>query len=202
MLLLKLTFFVIWVYSIWVLSRTELHFFKFCVGSVGLFFFMMFWVQPIVTEPLSMGVSAVSGVLGDWTNMYDSYYQYAILFIPKGTASVSLSIDYECSGVIEILAYSCMLWFFPLYNTIEKLILTCVGVIVVFAANVLRIFIICTLIYFYGNDIFYFAHTIFGRIIFYLISIILYFHVFTRAQIIRQKVGNFTYGHSAPTDQN
>ncbi|MDD3168669.1 MAG: exosortase family protein XrtG [Eubacteriales bacterium] len=196
MVALKIAAFIIWIYSIWVLRRTELHFFKFLVGSVGLFFFLMFWVQPLVTEPLSMAVTAVSGVLGDFFHMYDSYYQYAILFIPKDTTSVSLAIDYECSGVIEIMALSCMLWFFPLYNTTEKIIVNCVGIIVIFLANVLRIFVICTLIYFYGNEIFYFAHTIFGRIIFYSISIVLYFYVFTRSHVIRQKVGNIKYGHS------
>ncbi len=194
MFALKITAFIIWIYTIWVLSRTGLHFFKFLIGSVGLFFFLMFWVQPIVTEPLSMAVTAVSGVLGDVTRMYDSYYQYAILFIPKNTTSVSLAIDYECSGVIEIMAFSCMLWFFPLYNTVEKLIINCIGITVIFLANVLRIFVICTLIYFYGNEIFYFAHTIFGRIIFYFISIVLYFYVFTRSHVIRQKVGNISYG--------
>ncbi len=196
MLALKITAFIIWIYSLWVLRRTELHFFKFLIGSVGLFFFLMFWVQPIVTNPLSMAVTAVSGVLGDFFNMYDAYYQYSILFIPKDTTSVSLAIDYECSGVIEIMALCCMLWFFPLYNTTEKIIVTCVGITVIFLANVLRIFVICTLIYFYGNEIFYFAHTIFGRIIFYFISIVLYFYVFTRSHVIRQKVGNIKYGHS------
>jgi exosortase family protein XrtG len=196
MLELKIIAFIIWLYTIWVLSRTGLHFFKFVIGSVGLFFFLMFWVQPIVTEPLSMAVTAVSGVLGDFFKMYDSYYQYSILFIPKNTTSVSLAIDYECSGVIEIMAFSCMLWFFPLYNTVEKLIVNCIGIAVIFLANVLRIFVICTLIFFYGNEIFYFAHTIFGRIIFYFISIALYFYVFTRSHVIRQKVGNFNYGNS------
>jgi exosortase family protein len=194
MFALKIAALIIWIYSIWVLSRTELHFFKFCLGSVGLFFFLMFWVEPLVEQPLSMVVCAVAGVFGDLFNMYDSYYQYSILFIPKDTSSVSLSIDYECSGVIEIMAFSCMLWFFPLYNTIEKLIVNCIGIATIFFANVLRIFVICTLIYFYGNSIFYFAHTIFGRIIFYFISIVLYFYVFTRSQVIRQKVGNFNYG--------
>jgi len=196
MLALQIIAFIVWIYVIWVLSRTELHFFKFCLGSVGLFFFLMIWLQPLMTQPLTMAVAAASGVLGDFSGMYDSYYKYSILFISKDTAAISLSIDYECSGVIEIMAFSCMLWFFPLYNTIEKLILNSVGLIVIFCANILRLFIICTLIYFFGNDIFYFAHTIFGRIIFYLLSIALYFYVFTRPQIIRQKVGDFTYGDS------
>jgi len=200
MLALKIVALILWIYGLLVLRRTRLFFFKFCLGSVGLFFFLMFWVQPLITEPLSMLVSAAAGILGDLTGMYDAYYQYAILFIPKDTASVSLAIDYECSGVIEIMAYSCMLWFFPLYSAVEKLIYTFVGLGVIFLANVLRIFVICTLIYFYGNEIFYFAHTIFGRVIFYLVSIVLYFYVFTRSQIIRQKVGNFTYGSSNTAD--
>lgn len=194
MLALQVFALIVWIYVIWVFSRTGLFFFKFCLGSVGLFFFLMIWVQPLITQPLTMAVSAASGVLGDFSGMYDSYYKYSILFIPKETASVSLAIDYECSGVIEIMAFSCMLWFFPLYNTIEKLILNSIGIIVIFCANILRVFVICTLIYFFGNEIFYFAHTIFGRIIFYSLSIALYFHVFTRPQIIRQKVGSFNYG--------
>lgn len=196
MLSLKITALILWIYTIWVLSRTRLYFFKFCVGSVGLFFFLMFWVQPVITHPLSMAVTAVSGVLGDVTGMYDAYYQYLLLFIPRNAASVSLTIDYECSGVIEMMAFSCMLWFFPLYNKMEKLMVNCVGLVVIFLANVLRLFVICALIYFYGNEIFYFAHTIFGRIIFYFFSIILYFYVFTRSHVIRQKVGDFSYGHS------
>jgi exosortase family protein XrtG len=196
MLTLKIAAFIIWLYSIWVLSRTGLHFFRFVIGSAGLFFFLMFWVQPIIMKPLSMSVTAVAGVLGDLFQMYDSYYQYSILFIPKNTTSVSLAIDYECSGIIEIMAFNCMLWFFPLYNTTEKLIVSCVGIIVIFLANVLRIFIICTLVYYFGNEILYFAHTIFGRIIFYFISIVLYFYVFTRSHVIRQKVGNISYGLS------
>ncbi|MDD2190885.1 MAG: exosortase family protein XrtG [Eubacteriales bacterium] len=196
MFALKIIAFIIWLYILLVLSRTGLHFFKFVIGSVGLFSFLMFWVQPVITAPLSMAVTAVAGLLGDLSGMYDSYFQYSILFIPKDTTSVSLAIDYECSGVIEIMAFSCMLWFFPLYNMVEKLIVNSIGIAIIFLANVLRIFTICAMIYFYGNEIFYFAHTIFGRIIFYFISIALYFYVFTRAHVIRQKVGNFNYGNS------
>lgn len=188
--------FFVWIYLVWAFRRAELYFFEFCLGSVGLFLLLMIWVQPIMIGPLTKAVTAAAGVLGDFFGLYDSYYQYAVLFIPKETAAVSLYIDYECSGIIEIMAFSCMLWFFPLYNFMEKMILMIVGASLIFCANIVRIFVICLLIYFFGNDIFYFAHTIFGRIIFYSISIVLYFYVFTRAHIIRQKVGSFIYGNN------
>lgn len=183
----------VWVYILTVLKRGKLHFWYFCVGSVGLFVFMMVWLQPVLTAPLSRMVAAVSGIMGDLTGLYESYFQYGILFIASQEESISLYIDYECSGIIEIMAFSALLWFFPVYKTYEKIIVNIVGFLMIFAANVLRIFLICLLIHFFGNDIYFLAHTVFGRIVFYGFSVVLYFYVFTRSQIVRQKVGKFKY---------
>jgi exosortase/archaeosortase len=53
--------------------------------------------------------------------------------------------------------------------------------------------VICVVIYKFGSGSYYFAHTILGRIIFYTFTVILYYYVFTRQQIIKQKVGGFQY---------
>lgn len=185
---------IVWIYLITVFTRAKLHFFKFVVGSVGLFFFMMVILQPYLVNVLSRSVAAASGIMGDVTGCYQAFYQYSLILIQSGGSAISMYIDYECSGVIEILAFTALLWFFPLYNTLEKIMYNIIGVVWIFAANIIRIFIICVLVYYYGNNIFYFAHTIFGRIVFYALSIILYFYVFTRSQIKRQKVGNVLYG--------
>jgi len=188
--------FIFWLYIIIVFRRGGLKFLLFCFGSIGLFFFLMIWCEPLLIGYLTKAVTAVAGIAGNISGLYDSYYQYGLLFIPKSTTTVSLYIDYECSGVIEIMAFTSMLWFFPLYNPLEKVIITLIGALVIFFANILRIFLICVLIYYLGNDVFYFAHTIFGRMIFYFFSVTLYFYVFTRAHIIRQKVGQFSYGEA------
>lgn len=191
--LIVLLCFFVWLYLLWVCNRAKLTFWRFLLGSVGLFVFMMIWVQPLITVHLTRIVAAVAGEIGEWTGMYDSYYQYSMLFIPKSTAAVSLYIDYECSGVIEILAFLSLLWFFNVYSRYEKIVVSVLGILGIFAANILRIFVICTMIYIWGNNIFYFAHSIFGRMVFYAFSVMLYFYVFTKPQIIRQKVGNFSY---------
>lgn len=187
---------IIWVYVLTILSRSKLDFWKFCLGSVGLFVLMMVWVEPLVTVPLTKAVASVAGILGGLTKMYSSYFQYGILFVSNGGSSISLYIDYECSGIIEIMAFSSLLWFFPIYSFYEKIAVNILGFICIFLANVLRIFVICVLIYFFGNNIFYFAHTVFGRLVFYGFSIALYFYVFTKPQIIRQKVGGFSYDNT------
>lgn len=185
---------VAWIYVVYLLRRSKLAFFQFLVGSVGLFVFMMIILQPILTAPLSKAVAAVTGLIGELTGTFYSYYQYSLVFIRHGADSISLYVDYECSGIIEIFAFTSLLWFFPLYSVAEKFVINLIGIIWIFASNIIRMTAICLLVYFFGNDVFFFAHAIFGRIIFYALSIILFFYVFTRAQILKQKVGKFKYG--------
>ncbi|HZK70616.1 MAG TPA: exosortase family protein XrtG, partial [Clostridia bacterium] len=45
----------------------------------------------------------------------------------------------------------------------------------------------------FGGDTYFYAHTIIGRLFFYGCTIVLYFQVFTKSQIIRQKIGRFDY---------
>jgi len=65
------------------------------------------------------------------------------------------------------------------------------------AANILRLTIICIMIHVFGNEIYYLAHTIVGRMVFYVLTLLLYFHVFTRRQIKQQRVGDFSYNDEA-----
>lgn len=193
MLILQIICFLIWLYILWVFDRIHLKFYKFVLGSVGTFVFLLIWVQDLIVVPLTKLVALAAGAVGEISGMFDSYYEYSMLFIPKNTAAVSLYVDLECSGVIEIMAYLSLLWFFDVYTTREKVKHSVLGILFIFAANVIRIFVICAIIYVGGNDWYYFAHSIFGRLIFYAMTVVLYFDVFTKGQILRQKVGSFSY---------
>lgn len=201
MLILQIICFIIWLYFLWVFKRVNLKFQRFVVGSVGVFVFMLLWVQERVTVPLTKMVAFVAGILGELTGLYDSYYEYGMLFIPRNTAAVSLYVDFECSGVIEIMAFIALLWFFDVYTKKEKVKYSILGTLYIFIANVIRIFVICLVINIGGNNMFYFAHSIVGRLVFYALTVILYFYVFTKAHILRQVVGNFSYEEEAVTGE-
>ncbi|OOL99112.1 transmembrane exosortase EpsH [Clostridium acetobutylicum] len=194
--MLVVSLFIFWIYLLTVLVRAKLHFFKFLIGAVGLFFFMIIFFQKFAVMLLTLWVTVVSGLIGDAVGYFKSFSDYGLIFINTNNCNISMYIDYECSGVIEIFAYMALLWFFPLYNTLEKIMYTVIGALWIFAANILRIVIICSIVHYYGDSTFYFAHTIFGRLIFYILSIILYFHVFTKSHIKRQKVGNVSYEYT------
>ncbi|MDD6771155.1 MAG: exosortase family protein XrtG [Inconstantimicrobium porci] len=184
---------IIWIYFLYVFHRANLKFFEFLFGSIGLFVVLMIFVRPYLTVPLAKLICAAEGVIGDITGMFKDYYDYGLLFINNKHGAISLYIDYECSGVIEIMTLSSMLWFFPSYRLIEKTIINLAAVLFIFLANLIRITLICTIVFCFGPRYFYIAHTVIGRLVFYALSIMMYFYIFTRTQVIRQKIGVFKY---------
>ena len=133
------------------------------------------------------------------TGFYESYSEYSMLFVQHGSEAISLCIDYECSGIIEMMAYVSMLAFFRVYDWMQRIILSVLGCMMIFFANIIRLFVIGTTIYYFGNDTYYIAHTIVGRIIFYALSVILYYYIFTKSQIVKQKIGGFHYAKNTDT---
>ena len=191
--------FLVWIYLLSVFTRGKLYFYQFIWGSVGLFVFMMMWIQPVAIQPLTNLVCSAAGVAGRMTGFYESYSEYSMLFVQHGSEAISLCIDYECSGIIEMMAYVSMLAFFRVYDWMQRIILSVLGCMMIFFANIIRLFVIGTTIYYFGNYAYYIAHTIVGRIIFYALSVILYYYIFTKSQIVKQKIGGFHYAKNTDT---
>ena len=122
------------------------------------------------------------------------YFKYGILFVESAQGAITLQIDFECSGIIEIMAFISLLVFYRVYSISERIVVGVAGILYIMMANALRIIVICEMIHYLGTDVYYMAHTIVGRIVFYAFSIVLYFYVFTKPQIIRMKIGKFNYG--------
>ena len=110
--------------------------------------------------------------------------------------SITLQIDFECSGIIEIMAFISLLAFFNVYNFSEKVMVGIGGFCYIMLCNALRIVMICMSVYFWGMGAYYVVHTFIGRIFFYVLSVYLYFYVFTKPQVIKMKVGSFSYGNN------
>ena len=184
---------LIWIYSIHVCSKAKLPFWHFIVGSVGLFIIMVIYVRPVLTEPLARAVAEISSIFGNITGVFQANFKYGVIFIGNLKEVISMQIDFECSGLLEMIVYISVIAFFPVYSIIERVMVGILGLVYILMTNVIRIIIICYVVHFFGPDSFNIAHTLIGRIFFYGASIVLYFLVFTKAQIKRQKVGGFGY---------
>ena len=186
----------IWIGLLEILRRAGLKFWRYLAGSCGAFLILMIIVRPVITVPLARLVTALAGILGKVTGIFQAYFRYGVIFIDSAKGAITVNIDLECSGVIEISAFLSLLFLFSVYNIPERVYIGVIGTLYTILTNALRITIICVFIHFCGTDFYYFAHTFIGRIVFYVLQVILYFYVFTRPQIKRTKTGGFSYNTS------
>lgn len=183
---------ILWLYALHVLKKTKLDFFRFLVGAAGMFFFLLFYAFNTLLVPFSYLVTSISGFIGRLTGCFDVYSSYGILAI-QGKDIVNVYIDFECSGILEIITYISMIMFFPAYQLYEKIIHQVLGTLYILGANVLRLSFIGIVTYYTGMEYYYLTHAIIARLLFLVLIMALYFYTFTRTQILKQKVGKFDY---------
>lgn len=192
---------LLWITLLVILRRAKLQAWYILAGMIGFFIIGMVFIRPLVTEPLARCVAALAGLFGRLTGFFTPYFKYALLFIESKNGSITMQIDFECSGVIEILVYLAIILFFRVCSPAERTLLAVGGTLYIILANTIRIIIICTIIHFGGSSWYYAAHTYIGRIFFYLATIWLYFYAITKPQIARMKTGSFSYSDQKTGEQ-
>ena len=183
----------LWVWLLRVLRKAGLKFWRYLLGSCGIFLILLILVRPWIVLPLARLIAAIAGIFGKVTGFYQAYYRYGVIFIESLNGAITVNIDLECSGFIEISAFLSLLSFYGIYNIPERIYIAVVGTLYTMLTNALRIAVICTMIHFLGTDYYYVAHTIVGRIIFYVLQVILYFFIFTKPHVLKMKTGDFGY---------
>jgi exosortase family protein XrtG len=183
----------LWVWLLRVLRKAGLKFWRYLLGSCGIFLILLILVRPWLVLPLARLIAAIAGIFGKVTGFYQAYYRYGVIFIESLNGAITVNIDLECSGFIEISAFLSLLSFYGIYNIPERIYIAVVGTLYTMLTNALRIAVICTMIHFLGTDYYYVAHTIVGRIVFYVLQVILYFFIFTKPHVLKMKTGDFGY---------
>lgn len=183
----------LWIWLLRVLRKAGLKFWRYLLGSCGIFLILLILVRPWLVLPLARLIAAIAGIFGKVTGFYQAYYRYGVIFIESLNGAITVNIDLECSGFIEISAFISLLAFYGIYNIPERIYIGVVGTLYTMLTNALRIAVICTMIHFLGTDYYYVAHTIVGRIVFYVLQVILYFFIFTKPHVLKMKTGDFGY---------
>ena len=178
-----------WLYGLSVLHRAKTAGFYFWWGCIGLFIILangihtyLFWGMPHL-------VTSVMAIVANATHWFTVNLSDNLLNVAQGHTRIQIFINYECSGVIEFVAYESMLIFYPIYHWWEKLLLSFAGILWILLANVCRLGIVLLIIEKWGSSYLFVAHAFIGRLFFYFVVIILYYTVFTRSQLVKGGLG-------------
>ncbi|HJF38764.1 exosortase family protein XrtG [Weissella cibaria] len=183
-----------WLYVLSVLKRIGWSAAYVVLGVVGTFFIIISLANNNVISFLMRLNTSGAGVVGMLTGFYTVAPTLGIIHIVSGQSAINLFITYECSALIELAAYIALVLFFPFFKNLQqRLKLLGFGVIYLLLANMLRLTVTALIIHFLGLPSLIWAHVIVGRLIFYVLTIILYFYVFTRSQVLHIKIGRFDF---------
>lgn len=185
-----LSILAIWVFAVVLFRELKLDFFKFIAGSLGLFIIIIIFFREPLEVLLVNGISDVLKIIAGPSQWYEVISDYGIVVMEGRYGGIlNMSITYQCSGVIELLVYSCLATFFPFLTTMKKFTAIFWGNVYLFICNIIRILFIIASVKLFGVEVYDFSHMILGRIIFFILTILLYYRVFTKNQLKEQRVG-------------
>ncbi|WP_277612855.1 exosortase family protein XrtG [Limosilactobacillus agrestimuris] len=177
---------IIWLYLLTLLKRSKLSAYYFGLGSIGLFIILAsisnIYFNQVMPRVIAEILKSISYILKEFSV---NISQNSILINFGSNNYAELFINYECSGTLETIAFISMLSFFPIYKDREKIVIGCLGVLWILVANIVRLLMTIAILNYFGINALFIAHSIIGRVIFYVVVILLYYQVFTRPQIIR-----------------
>lgn len=176
---------IIWLYILTVLKRANIHGLFYWIGSIGFFLLITYFFHDPIYKSLSYLVTKIVEIVGQFTNSFVAKPNSHLIFVRSKADLVMLNINYECSGVLELLVFVSLLIFYPIYSVSEKFFRLIEGVVWITLANILRILLVAFSARNFGINSLFLSHSIISRILFYILIIILYYNVFTKQQIIR-----------------
>lgn len=177
---------VFWLYFLTVLKRAKNGAFYFLVGSIGLFIGLLVMSKPYGIWLFATAMTWAVGLVGQATGFFTTFYlDHVIQVVSQHHISI-FNVDYECSGIIESTAFIGLIAFYPIYSRKRRFVLGLFGILWLFVANILRLSLVAMMIHFFGERVFYLAHAILGRLLFYSLAIVLYYLVFTKGQLVNR----------------
>lgn len=181
---------VLWISALLLFKETKMNFFKFLTGSIGIFTIIMIFLLPYIENNLGLLVTNTLYVVGRGTKYFQVFKDSQNIAIDTRNGIVSMIIDYECSGVIEMLVFTSLALFFPFGGWGRRMVSLFAGNIYIYLSNIIRVFFIIEMTKLLGAPYFYIIHTLLARIVFFALMIVIYYFVFTTTHLKYQKVGD------------
>lgn len=103
---------------------------------------------------------------------------------------VVIDVGIECSGMLELAAFSSLLLFYPGLSAGRRSWLLVTGLVATYLVNIVRLLVIIGFLHWGGKDMAWLAHSVIGRAVFFALVVAIYWFVFTRATLksVRQRV--------------
>ncbi|MEN6351460.1 MAG: exosortase family protein XrtG [Syntrophomonas sp.] len=189
--------FIIWLGITIFFHKNRLWVFYYIWASVGLCCLLVLLFHASLVEYrletyTSLQLHQLLSYGGIVTYIFDKAPGTLLVLIKIDTSWTTISIDIENSGLVEMCIIFSLILFYPVHRPLKRTVMALVGVLGVYAINLARLALVILLIHTWGRNMGYIAHTLFGRLFFFIFIVALYWQMFTRPSLekIRGNIQN------------
>lgn len=167
------------------------------VASVGLALLVVFAGTQLI--PLERWLEVATAFSAHWlslalaipTRVFEaSPGNILVWVVVQNPGWTVVRVDLECSGLLELAVLTGLVLFYPSWSLGVRTRMILIGWVTTFIANVIRVISIILILHAWGKPSIFIAHTIAGRLIFFLLVAGIYWLILTRPTLrsIRQRL--------------
>lgn len=178
---------IVWGGAVWFFWRAGAWLLYFVLGAAGFAVLAVVGMRELVPGELAVRVATahavhgLSWLLGIRTALFDDRAgELLVIGVPHHQEWTRLSIGIECSGLLETAALMGLGLFYPALPPGKRLLVLAAALAMTFAANVVRMLVIVGAVAYAGQDALDVAHVVFGRAVFFVLAIGIYWFAITR----------------------
>ena len=172
---------LVWAGATLALQRSRRWLLFYLTGGLGFVLVVLFWASTLGLDTALEAIEARQAVgIANLTGIALSLLGKTGLAIPNHTGWAVFDVGIECSALLEMSAIIGLVAFYPAFSTGRKVSSALIGTAVTYAVNIARIMLIVVLINAFGTDWVFAAHAVFGRILFFIGTVALYWWLITR----------------------
>jgi len=181
-------FALFWLFAIAVLYHYRILPLYFVLGAVGLTFLFILVirgssVEYLLEQKTGMILHYILNYFNVSTHVFDKSPGTILVFIKIDESWTTLDIDIESSALLEIAVLLGLVIFYPVYSFGKKLWFVLLGTVTLICCNLFRLILVVFIIYWWGRNFNFLAHTLIGRLFFFFAIILLYWCILTRPSI-------------------
>jgi len=181
---------VVWAIVVVFFRYYRIWLFYYATASVGLAFLLIFGGSKII--PLQTWLEAAAAYhthhLGQWLGVPTRIFEAApgnilVAIVVQEPGWTALQVGVECSALLEASVLLGLLLFYPGWPWPKRVGLISLGLAVTYIANIIRLLFIVLTVHWLGKQSIFIAHTIVGRLIFFVLVAGIYWYALTRPTI-------------------
>lgn len=166
-------------------------------GAVGFTFILILllrgsFVEYHLEHQAGIILHSLLNVFDIKTYVFDKAPGTLLVLIEIDNTWSTVDVDIESSGLLEMCIFLGLLLFYPAYSPIKKIMFSLAGIASIYAINLMRLIVVITFVHWGGRNMIFIAHTLIGRLVFFILIVALYWHVFTMPSLkkARENVEN------------